>query len=143
MLPESKNKIKFPDHMFISECDGALHDTRKKGWHTKPLRASYKRTFSTIQDVSQLKATLRAGEYAFPGAYPLYLYTRDAQALHFECVLKEFRGAIQSILWNAHDRIIGCDINYEDDDLYCGYCDKPIESAYGEDEDEDTDEDGE
>lgn len=123
-----------PNHFFVSKSDGALHDTRRANWHKHPLRKRYKWTHARISTIAQLKATLRAGEYAWPGGYPMYLYTRDSQALHFECVKKEFRGAIQSILWDAHDRIIGCEVNYENADLYCGYCGKQIESAYGEDE---------
>lgn len=51
-----------PEYLFASE-DGALYDTRRADWPSHPLRADYKRTHRNIDDILQLRATLRAGNY--------------------------------------------------------------------------------
>lgn len=124
------------EHLFISDGDGALYDTRKPGWHkATPLRANFKRHHTAIKTVADFKATLRAGQFAWPGGYPLYLLCSDGGTLHFDCARKEARNVIDSIARKSGDgwRVVACDVNYEDTDLYCDHCSKPIESAYGED----------
>lgn len=123
------------DHFFISSCDGALHDTRQPDWHKTPLRANYKRSHREISSVADFKATLRAGQWAWPGGYPMYLLCSDGAALCFACASKEARQVMWSIVNRARDgwRVVACDINYEDTELHCSDCSKPIESAYGGD----------
>lgn len=126
-----------PAHLFSSDCDGALYDTRLPEWSkAPPLRAVYKRHFATIENFAQLKATLRDGPYAWPGGYPLYFIAADCEAMSFESVrdsLREIAGA-----YGPHGdrswRIVACEINYEDNDLTCAHSGKPIESAYGDDD---------
>jgi len=81
--------------------------------------------------------------FAWPGGYPIFYLARDG-----------WRDGDTNILdFNPHDRtvfvccykcaqnvtewpdfiIVGQQINYEDEDLYCEACDEKIESAYGED----------
>lgn len=120
-----------PEHFMISESDGGLYDTRKKDWFLKPVRANYRKHHAKIRSIADLKATLRAGAYAWPGGYPLFLCDEDGDAFHFACVRKMFK----SVLLDGSDygwKISGCDVNYDDDSLYCALCGERIESAYGE-----------
>ncbi len=122
------------DHYFISDCDGALHDTRDVDWSRKPLRSNYSRTHRNIATVADLKATLRAGKYAWPGGYPMFFIAADGTALSFEAVREEFRQCVNG--WNDRPvsgwRIVACDINYEEPDLLCDHTGQRIESAYAD-----------
>lgn len=122
------------DHFFVNSSDGALHDTREPNWHNKPLRPNYQRTHRNIRSVADFKATLRNGRFAWPGGYPVYLIYSDGAALCFDCAAKETRNIMPSIQSKARDdwRVVACDINYENPDLYCEHCGEQIESAYGE-----------
>lgn len=122
-------------HYFIDSCEGALHDTREPNWASKPLRTNYRKAHREIKTVADFKATLRHGSYVWPGGYPLFLLTEDGAAFHFDCARKNARYIVASIQEGANDgwRCVGCDVNYEDDELVCDHCGKRIESAYGED----------
>ncbi len=120
--------------MFVSSSDGNMYDTRKKDWSTEPpTRTNFKRTHRNIDSVADLKATLRNGEHAWPGGYPMYFITSDGEALSFTTVRKEFQRIASSIRDKANDgwRVVGCDINYEDNDLVDSHTGEPIESAHG------------
>lgn len=124
-------------HFFISDSDGALYDTRADNWSMRPpLRPVYQQTFSRIGNTQELKATLRAGGFAWPGGYPLYFIASDGAAVSFEAVREHLRWVVWSIRNHADDgwRIVGCAINYEDDELTCEHTNKRIPSAYGESE---------
>ena len=126
-----------PRHLFVGD-DGHLCDTRKPNWWHFPVRLKYRRTYRVIRSVAELKATLRNGEYAWPGGYPMFLLANDGGCLHFECVRKEFRNCVDSIKRHINDgwRIVGNDINYENNDMVCDHCGERIESAYGDQEKE-------
>lgn len=119
---------------FFIASDGALHDTRLVNWHNKPLRANYSKHYTRIKTVAQFKATLRAGPYAWPGGYQLFLLLSDGEALCFTCGNKEARNVISAIQDKRSDgwRCVACDVNYEDHDMLCAHCNKPIPAAYGE-----------
>lgn len=125
--------LQLPGHLFVSSTDGAMHDTRAPNWSAKPLRAIYSRHYSRINSTLELRATLRAGAYAWPGGYPLYFVTSDGAALSFDTVRAEYLQCARAIRDKLNDgwRIVGCEINYEDSDLTCEHSGKPIESAYG------------
>ena len=114
-------------------CEGHLYDCNRAGWHTAPpFRANYQRTFTEISTVAELKATLRAGGYAWPGGYPLYFITSDGGALAFETVRAEFRNVADSIRRGISDgwRVVGCSVNWESD-IVDDHTGQPIESTYG------------
>ena len=125
-----------PDYLFVSSCDGALYDTRMPEWPAHPLRTPYARTFSRINTGAELRATLRAGPYAWPGGYQMYFITSDGAALSFESARAEFRQCAYALRHRLNDgwRIVACDINYEDGELYCDHSGERIPSAYAEDE---------
>ena len=95
-------------------------------------RENYCRTHREIDTVADLKATIRAGKYAWPGGYPMFFITSDGAALSFEAVEQEFYQVVYSIRNKIDDgwRVVGCDINYENADLVCDHTGNPIESAY-------------
>lgn len=93
--------------------------------------------------LADIKARLRAGAYAWPGGYPLYFITDDGAALSFAAVRAEWRQIVWAHLTErscgltvARDtgwHIAGCEVNWEDEDLFCDHTGERIESAYGED----------
>lgn len=94
------------------------------------IRPKYSYTFKYIKTSLQLRATIRNGKTAWPGGYPLFLVNNDGDCICFKCAKSEYKSLSRDLLHNGN---MGCDINYENDDLFCEYCDKQIESAYGED----------
>jgi hypothetical protein len=134
-----------PEHLFSSE-DGALYDTRQSDWSKRaPLRSTYKRHAGEIspgvRGLQEIKATLRAGSYAWPGGYPLYFITRDGDALSFDAVREQLRNVAYDLLNDVSTgwRVEGVDTNYEDVDLWCAHTNKRIPSAYAEPEDVESD----
>lgn len=127
--------MKLSEHLFESSTDGGLYDTRVPQWHKQPpLRARYSWHHGKIKTVSEFKATLRAGAYAWPGGYPLYFVTSDGAALSFKTARKEFRSIAASIRDKSSDgwRVMACDVNYEDGELIDDHTGERIESAYAD-----------
>lgn len=124
-----------PIHLFVSSTDGALYDTRDPNWSSKPpLRANYLRSHREIDSVADLKATLRAGETTDLGGYPLYFLASDCEALSFKAVRQELRNVMSALAQPAfvfnNWCVIGVEINYEDNDLFCTHTGIQIKSAY-------------
>ena len=74
----------------------------------------------------------RCEKYVFPGGYPIYYICADGGILCPNCVDVE-RELIDSA--DECDRqwmVIGQEINYEDDQLYCDNCNKRIKPAYSD-----------
>jgi hypothetical protein len=131
---------KLPDHLTVC-IDGSLSDTRQVNWHKTPLRQNYSRTHREIGSVADYKATLRAGQYAWPGGYQMFLITSDGQALCYGCGWRECRNVMDSIASKSNDgwRCVAVGINYEDSDMLCCHCSEPIPAAYGDDSDDSDD----
>lgn len=73
--------------------------------------------------------------FAWPGGYQLYYVCRDGGVLCPDCVNKEI-DLISSALEDDFDkqwRVIGTDVNYEDNDLTCDHCNGLIPASYGDD----------
>lgn len=90
--------------------------------------------YGSIETGAALRATLRAGPYAWPGGYPLYFITSDGAALSFDAVRENFAQCIRAIRDHNNDgwRIVACDVNYEDNELTCDHSGAHIPSAFGE-----------
>jgi hypothetical protein len=76
-----------------------------------------------------------AEPYAWPGGYPRYFITADGAALSYAAAENErrlIRRAIRTDDNASGWRVIGCDINWEDPELYCDHTGARIESAYAE-----------
>lgn len=107
----------------------------------KTIRECFARTFARPSNGIELRATLRAGPYAWPGGYPMLLVTSDCAALCFSCARKEYRQLAYSMRHKLNDgwRVAACDINYENNDLSCDHCNARIPAAYGNDDNEISD----
>ena len=72
--------------------------------------------------------------YAWPGGYPLYAITSDGAALCAGCVKMELGNIVTSIAQDRKDgwKVEAVGANWEEVDLFCDHCSKPIESAYGD-----------
>lgn len=119
-----------PKHLFTCS-DGALYDTRRADWPGKPLRSVYRKHCREIWTAAELKATLRAGPYAWPGGYPLYFIAADGCALSFSTVrnrLREVMGAFSGGDDGWH--VVACEINHDDAGLRCADSGELIPAAY-------------
>jgi len=85
-------------------------------------------------DVRAFLEDLKAGPYAWPGGYPRYFVMDDGEAISFKTAKTEKRRIASSIRNKQNDgwRVVGSDINWEDDDLHDAHTGERIESAYGE-----------
>lgn len=86
-----------------------------------------------IETSEEFIQTLQKGAFAWPGGYPLYFITDDGAALSFKYAErhKEFiREAIDYKQRNGW-RVVACEVNWEDPELYCEGGDR-IESAYAD-----------
>jgi hypothetical protein len=84
----------------------------------------------------QFEAELEAGPYAWPGGYPRYFIMSDGDSLSFNAA-KDNKDLIADAIReydNSGWRVVACEVNWEDTDLYCAHTNKRIPSAYGEDE---------
>lgn len=93
-----------------------------------------------INRVDQFNLALSIGPWAWPGGYPYYFLCSDGEALSFKAA-QENAGLIRDAII-ANDgsggwRVLGMDINWEDNDLYCSHTNNKIESAYGEEDESD------
>ena len=126
----------FP-HLFVSDVDGCLYRTDVPNWsRLPPLRVNYCHPHSEIKTVADLKATLRYGEFAWPGGYQIHVVTSDGASLLFSTVRKELRSIVSAIRDDHREsgwRVVATDINYEDNDLTDAHTSEPIEPAYGRD----------
>lgn len=119
-----------PRHLSVH--GGALYDTRKGFDH--PIRCDYCYGFQQIGTTQQLKATLRAGSHTSIGCYPLYFITADGGALSFQTVRDNLREVLSAIKHQDDPqwRVVVCEVNWEDTDLYDSHTGEEIESAYGD-----------
>jgi len=92
-----------------------------------------------IKTVSDFRAAIRQGAYAWPGGYPLYFITDDGAALSFKGAKENRRNILEAIACNhtrSGWRIVATQINWDESDLYCDAIGVRIESAYEEEEEE-------
>lgn len=77
---------------------------------------------------------LARNPYACPGGYPKYAFMSDGGCCCAACIKKNF--PIVARATRDGDRggwaLAGVEISWEDADLTCAHCGKPIDSAYGE-----------
>lgn len=87
-----------------------------------------------INSISDFRKAIRSGPYAWPGGYPLYFITSDGGALAFTTASTERRCILEALRDqdNSGWRVIGMDVNWEDEQLTCDHTGERIESAYGE-----------
>ena len=90
-----------------------------------------------IKTVSDFRAAVRNGPYAWPGGYPLYWIMADGNALAFKRAARfDCRHVMLEALRDQNDdewRPVALEVNWEDSELYCAHSGERIESAYAED----------
>ena len=133
-MKTSLSTIPAPSHLFNPSGDAGLYDTRRDNWTDAPIRPVFSSHFREIKTPAEMKATIRAGEFAWPGMYQLYFVTSDGGALSFASARKNLRSILDSIKTQSGDgwRVVGCQVNYEDTSLYCDDSGEKIPAAYGE-----------
>lgn len=107
------------------------HDGSLEVERSGVVRANFLAHHTNIASVADFKATLRAGQYAWPGGYQLFLLTGDGETLSFEAARSEYRQIVYSIQRKLNDgwRVVACDVNYEDAEMICAHTGKPIPAS--------------
>jgi len=114
---------------YFHEFQGELFDTRRDNWTAQPVRRNYARHSRDIKTGADLRACLRAGDYAFPGGYSIVYFTSDGAALCPSCVREELENVIDSIRTKCNDgwRVQYCDATCNMDEAPdCEHCNKEI-----------------
>lgn len=89
-----------------------------------------------------LARDLREGRFTSLGSYPKFWLASDGSALSYEAIMSEAREYLRLAGNRKHERheaghvIVGCDVNWENPELYCEETNERIPSAYAEPEDE-------
>lgn len=84
----------------------------------------------------EFNKALDHGPYAWPGGYPCYFLLADGEALSFKAA-EENAGLIRDAIItrdNSGWRVVSLEINWEDGALFCAHSGERIQSAYAEDE---------
>ena len=84
--------------------------------------------------VSDFRRELKTGPYAWPGGYPRFFLLSDGEALSFKDAKANARLVMEAIRDrdNSGWRVVGVDVNWEDDNLFSAHSGEKIESAYGD-----------
>lgn len=114
--------------MFLSES-GDLYT----GDLSRVVRPALRHTFLEIRTGRELRATLRAGAYAWPGGYTIALICADGEMASISGLLRNrssYRTAIRDIRDRASCRIVGAMQYDEGDTRWCAYTNAAIEPSY-------------
>ena len=87
--------------------------------------------------VGALKDVLEQGPYAWPGGYPVFFIAADGEALSFQAVqdnLALVKEATDNPGSDPQWEVVGYDVNWEDENMYCAHTNKKIECAYPNEE---------
>jgi hypothetical protein len=90
-----------------------------------------------IESISDFRAAIRNGAYAWPGGYPLFFVMADGEALSFKAAKAERRNLLEALAHGQRNdgwKPVALEINWEDAELYCAHTNERIESAYAEPE---------
>ena len=95
----------------------------------KPLRINYSQHHRIIESGQDLVASLRAGDYVWPGGYELSYVTDDGALLCGQCIRTELYQVIYSIRHGINDgwKVIGSDVLYEGGNC-CDHCSKSLDA---------------
>lgn len=112
-------------HLFISETDDALYDTRKPKWYELPaLRPDFRKVIRDCENNSHaIRAAIRAA-YCFPGGYELIGLTSDGGTLCNKCMRAEYHQIAYSVRHKINDgwRVVAIDQAGNYDELTCDHC---------------------
>ena len=114
--------------MFLSESGDLYTDDL-----SHVVRPALRRTFTEIRTGRELRATLRAGAYAWPGGYTIALICADGEMASISGLLRDrsaYRMAIRHIRDQADCRIVGAMLYDAGDTRWCAYTNAAIEPSY-------------
>jgi hypothetical protein len=84
--------------------------------------------------VRDFLTSLHEGKYSFHGCYPKFWLASDGETLSYEACRRNVWQIARAI--RDHDnsgwRVVECDVNWEDPEMYCAHTGARIESAYAE-----------
>jgi hypothetical protein len=89
-----------------------------------------------INSISDFRAAVRNGPFAWPGGYPLYWVMADGGACAFDVAKTERRQMLWALANQYGDpcwQPVALEVNWEDAALFCDHTNKRIESAYADD----------
>lgn len=74
--------------------------------------------------------------FAWPGGYPVYVYTSDGEMLCAACVRENYRAISEATRQRLNDgwRVEGTDVYWEGPPEHCANCNKALPSAHGDPE---------
>ena len=75
----------------------------------------------------------KLSEYAWPGGYPLFYLVADGGTLCPKCAREADEEGLTQDKDDPQWYIVDCDVNWEDEDMWCDHCGEHITSAYGND----------
>lgn len=106
------------------EFEGDLYS--EKLGYSEPLRTNYAKHQHDITCGLELRSSLRAGDFTFPGGYPVMYITDDGGILCPDCVRDNFQSVIWSIRNQCSDgwRVWCTSISFESDE--CSHCSKTL-----------------
>jgi hypothetical protein len=88
------------------------------------IRQDACRHYRNISNANELKASLRAGEYTFPGGYRLFFITNDGACLSFTSVRENFCAVLDSVKTQCNDgwRVIAMSGEHEiEEPVFCDH----------------------
>ena len=94
------------------------------------LEAKHLPTMTTQSSSLRFADQAAESPYEFPGGYPKFAVTSDGACLCPSCCKNE-RELIGTTTGDDGWCVIGIDLNFEDDSLFCDHCSSKIESAVG------------
>ena len=74
--------------------------------------------------------------WAWPGGYQIIYLTQDGETLCSECANGENGSEAHETQEDAQWKLIGQEVHWEGESLYCAHCNKELESEYGSDEED-------
>ena len=106
------------------DFEGDLY-SEKLGYST-PLRTDFKRHHRHITTGRELRSSIRAGAFAWPGGYDIGFICDDGGLLCHGCVKAELYNITHSIRTECSDgwRVVGAAIIEEHDN--CSHCNKSL-----------------
>lgn len=84
--------------------------------------------------VREFLQSLREGRFTSLGSYPKFWLASDGGVLSYEACRANCGRIARAIRDASSDgwRVVACDINWEDPELYCDHTNERIASAYAE-----------
>jgi hypothetical protein len=84
--------------------------------------------------VHEFLESLRGGKYTSVGSYPKFWLASDGETLSYEACRENVWRIARAIRDNDNSgwRVVGCDANWEDPEMYCAHTGERIESAYAD-----------